>query len=147
MIVSPLETLDLAQGVAPGEFAGTAGRQQQVRSVVRAHQLRWHEQDAFAQSLQGRFLHLRRQAQALEPVDEIVGQQEQMEVRLVGEEVSRRDGTKSVVAFELANDELDASSIVVEAPEVQRLQREIGDEHLVVIAAELEQGQLRSRLL
>src|SRR6266478_676789 len=145
MVVSALEILDLAQGVSPGMLARATGGQQQVRPVVRAHQLSGHQEDALAQGLKGSFLHLRWQAQSLEPVDEIVGEQEKMKVRLVGKEVARGDGAKRVIAFELSDDELDARPIVVETPEVQRLQHKVRDEDLVVIASELEQSQLRGR--
>src|SRR5437016_12243857 len=99
MVVSALESLDLAQGVSPGMLARTTGGQQQVRPVVGAYQLSGHQEDAFAQGLKGHLLHLCWQAQALEPVDEIVGEQEKMKVRLVGEEVARGDGTKRVIVF------------------------------------------------
>ena len=41
----------------------------------------------------------------------------------------------------------DAGSVVVEAPQVERLQRQIGDQDLIVILAELEERQLVGRLL
>src|SRR5438876_1879425 len=145
MVVSALESLDLAQGVSPGMLARATGGQQQMRPVVRAYQLSGHQEDALAQGLKGSFLHLRWPAQSLEPVDEIVGEQEKMKVRLVGKEVARGDGAKRVIAFELSDDELDARPIVVETPEVQRLQHKVRDEDLVVIASELEQSQLRGR--
>src|SRR5215471_11848676 len=69
-----------------------------------------------------------------------------MEVRLVGEEVPGRDGTERIVALELSNDQLDACAIIVETPKVQRLQLQIGDEHLIMIAPDLEQGELGGRL-
>jgi hypothetical protein len=37
------------------------------------------------------------------------------------------DRPECVIPFELANDQFDAGAIVVKAPEVERLQRQIGD--------------------
>src|SRR5712692_10819381 len=56
------------------------------------------------------------------------------------------DVAECVISLELANDQFDTSTLVVEAPEVERLQRQIGDQDLVVIAADLEQSQLFGRL-
>jgi len=72
------------------------------------------------QGLQRGALTLWRQAEPLEPVDEVVGEQEPDEVRFVREEVSSRDGTKGVVPFELLDEQLDARPVVVEAPEIER---------------------------
>ena len=93
-----------------------------------------------AQGLQRGALKLRRQAEPLEPVDEVVGEQEQMEVRLVREEVASGDAAQGVVPFELLDEQLDAGAVVVEAPEIERLQRQVGDQDLVVVLAELEEA-------
>jgi hypothetical protein len=53
-------------------------------------------------------LKLGRQTDALEP-DEIIGEQEQVEVGFIGEEVTCRDVIKGVVALELANDQFDTA--------------------------------------
>ncbi len=100
-----------------------------------------------AQGLKRRVLKVRGQAEALEPVDEVVGEQEEMKVGLVGEGVPGGNPPQGIVALELADDEFHSSAIVVEAPEVERLQREVRDEDLIVIFAELEQGQLGGRLV
>lgn len=65
MAISDPESLNLLQRVTPGGLPPAACRQKKVRSVVGASQLGGHEQDVLAQSLQGRALHLRRQAQSL----------------------------------------------------------------------------------
>src|SRR5262245_66452281 len=70
-----------------------------------------------------------------------------MEVCLVREEVARGNAAESIVPFELLDEEFDAGAVVVEAPEVERLQEHIGDENLVVISAQLEQRQLLGRLI
>src|SRR5262249_35052828 len=70
-----------------------------------------------------------------------------MEVCLVREEVARGNAAESIVPFELLDEEFDAGAVVVEAPEVERLQEHIGDQDLVVISAQVEQHQLLGRLL
>jgi hypothetical protein len=70
-----------------------------------------------------------------------------VKVGFVGEEVACGDTAECVIPFELANDQFDAGAIVVKAPEVERLQSEIADQDLVVVAAQLEQRQLLARLL
>ena len=74
-------------------------------------------------------------AQALEPIGQIVSQQHQVEVGFVGQEVMAGDTAECVISLELGNDQFDASTVVVEAPEVERLQRQIGDQDLVMEAA------------
>ncbi|SRR6266568_876500 len=147
MAISAFETLDFLQRVAPCVLARPAGGQEKARTIVCASQLCGHQQDAFAQGLKRGVLKFRRQAQPFKPVDEIIGEQQQMEVRLVGKVMACRDSTERIVALELSNDQLDSGSIVVEAPEVQRLQFQVGDEDVVVEASEFEQGELSGRLL
>jgi hypothetical protein len=61
--------------------------------------------------------------------------------------VARGNAAESIVLFELLDEEFDAGAVVVEAPEIERLQGHIGDQDLVVISAQLEQRQLLGRLL
>ena len=142
MIGSQFKSFDLVQGVLPCRFPQTARGQNQAWPVIGAPQLSRHEQDLMAQRLERGILELGRQTEPLEPVDEVVGQQEQMEVRLVREKVPSRDGAKRIVPFELLDEQLDARPIVVEAPEVQRLRWQIRDQNLVVILAQFEERQL-----
>ena len=107
-----------------------------------AAELRWHQQDFVTQGLQRRGLELGRQAEPLEPVHQVVGQQQQVKVGLVGQVVASGDVTQGVVAFELLDDQFDSGPVVVEAPEVEWLQGQIGDENLVMIVPELKQSQL-----
>ena len=80
-------------------------------------------------------------------IDQVVGEYEQVEERLIGEETMPGNFAQGVVAFELTNDQLDARPAVVEAPEVERLQGKVGDQNLIAIPAELEQRQLLAGLL
>ena len=124
----------------------TAGGQVEARSVFSADELGRHQQSLLAQSLESGVLKLLRQAEALEPIDQIVAEQQQVKVGFVGEEVMTGDTAECVISLELANDQFDTGAVVVAAPEVERLQRQIGDQDLVVVAAELEQCQLLGRL-
>jgi hypothetical protein len=54
-----------------------------------------------AQCLEGGVLIFWRYAQPLEPVDEIGGPQEEVEVGLVGKQVTRGDPAKGVIPLEL----------------------------------------------
>ena len=92
-------------------------------------------------------MELRRQTEALEPVDQIVGEQEEVEVGFVDEEMMAGDTSECVISLELANDQFDAGPIIVKAPEVEWLQSQIGDQDLVMVAAQLKQRQLLARLL
>jgi hypothetical protein len=90
---------------------------------------------------------LRREAEPPEPVHEVVGQQKQVEVGLVSEEVASRDAAEGIIPCELFDEQLDAGPVVVEAPEMERLERQLRDEHLVVVLAEFEERQLIGRFL
>jgi hypothetical protein len=63
-----------------------------------------------------------------------------MEVRLVGEEVPRGDMTEGVALLELRDEQLDIRAVVVEAPEIQRVRRQISDQDLIMGAAQFEAG-------
>src|SRR5881397_277486 len=126
----------------PSLFSLTAMGHDQPRAVVGADQLRGHQKDLVAQGLQRCGLEVRGQTQPLEPVDQIVSQQQEMKIGFVGQKVMRWDLAQVITAFEFANDPFHARAAVVEAPQVQWLQGEIGDEHLIVIVAQLEQRQL-----
>lgn len=110
--------------------------------VVGSTQEGWHQEDLVPEGLQRGLLKLGRQAEPLEPVHQVVGQQEEMEVGLVGHEVASGDAAQGILSFELFDEQLHSGAVVVEAPEVQRVQRQIGDQDLVVISAKLEEREL-----
>ena len=126
------------QSILPSTFARTAGGHGQPRAVAGAQQLRGHQKDLVAQGRQRGALKLRRQTKPLEPVDQIVSQQQQMKISLVGQEVMRRNLAQVITALEFANDPFHARSAVVEAPQIQWLQRQIGYKYLIKILAQLE---------
>lgn len=69
-----------------------------------------------------------------------------MQVRLVGKKVMCRDLAQGVISLEFPDNALDAGSTIVEAPEIEGPQIDIGNQHLIVVFAELEQRQLWVRL-
>ncbi len=112
MKVSRLENLDLVQGILPGRFSGPAGGQDQAGTVVGPTQLGGHQQDTMAQGLQRGVLKVQGQAEPLEPIDEVVGEQEKMKVGLVGEEVASGDAAQGVIPFELFDEQLDPGAVL-----------------------------------
>src|SRR5215510_2296742 len=69
-----------------------------------------------------------------------------MKVSVVGKEVTSRDLAQRVISLELSDNPFDSRPTIVEAPDVEGPQIEIGNQDLIVIAPELEQGQLLVRL-
>ena len=69
-----------------------------------------------------------------------------MQVSLVGKKVTCRDLAQGVISLKFSDNAFDAGSTIVEAPEVEGPQIEIGNQHLIVVFAELEQRQLWVRL-
>src|SRR2546430_16485842 len=65
-----------------------------------------------------------------------------MKVSVYGKEVTGRDLTQRVISLELSDNPFDSCSTIVEAPEVDGLQIEIGNQDLIVVPPELEQRQL-----
>ena len=94
-MVSGFEFLDLLQGILPGRFSLTACRQGQTGAIAGSAELGGHQQDLVTQGLKRGGLQFWGQATALEPIDEVVGQQEQMEVGLVGEEVAHGNAAQA----------------------------------------------------
>lgn len=122
-MTSECEPLDLVEGRPPRNLSGTTCRQHEARTVAGPKDLGRHQEHTLTQSLKGSALQLRRQAQPLEPIHQVVGQQKEIEVRVVGEEVTRGDTAQRVIPLELFDEQLDPGAIVVEPPEVQRRQR------------------------
>ena len=69
-----------------------------------------------------------------------------MKISVVGKEVTGRDLAQRVISLELSDNPFDSCSTIVEAPEVDGLQIEIGNQDLIVVPPELEQRQLWLRL-
>src|SRR5262245_47065320 len=69
-----------------------------------------------------------------------------MKVSVVGKEVTSRDLAQRVISLESSDNPFDSRPTIVEAPDVEGPQIEIGNQDLIVIAPELEQSQLLVRL-
>src|SRR5438093_185944 len=130
------------QSILPGTLSRTAGGHGQSRAVPGTQQLRRHQKDLVAQSPERGCLKFRWETQPLEPIHQIVSQQQQMKISFVGQEMMSWDLAQMITAFEFANDPFHARPAVVEAPHVQWLQREIGNKDLIKILAQLEESQL-----
>lgn len=111
------------QRIVPSSLQRAAGRHDQAWAVVGATQLGGHQENLVAQRLQGDILEVRGQTEPLEPVDQVVGQKQQMEIGLIGEKVPCGDAAQRIVALELLDHQFDAGAVVVQAPEIERLQR------------------------
>lgn len=119
MMVSQFELFDLLQGVLPCRLPGSAGWESKPWAIARSKKLGGHEEDLVPQRLQRGALKFVWQAQPTERVDQIVGEQEQMEVGLVGEEVAGWDVAHRVIPLELFDKQFDPGAIVVKPPEVE----------------------------
>src|SRR5260370_32476452 len=102
----------------PCQLAAAAGGEIEARAVAGANELYRHEQNLLTQCLERGVLKLWWQAEAFEPIDQVVGEQEQVEIGFIGEEMPRGDTAECVIPFELANDQFDTGAIVVKATEV-----------------------------
>jgi len=70
-----------------------------------------------------------------------------MEIGLIGSPISGRDFPQGIGFQKLPNNKFSRGSLVVESPEIERLQGEVGNNHLVGISSHLEEGELPGRLL
>jgi len=138
---------DIFQDLQKSVRVRITARQTQGRSSLGSKQLRRHQEQPIANRLQVERLPIGRQAEALEPIDQVVGQKDQMEVGLVGGPISGGDLAQGVSFQELSNDQLPRGPLVVESPEVQGLQGEVGDDHLIGISGHLKERKLPGWLL
>ena len=70
-----------------------------------------------------------------------------MEIGLIGSPISGRNFPQAVGFQKFLNNKFSRSSLVVESPEIERLQGEVGNNHLVGISPHLEEGELPGRFL
>ena len=87
------------------------------------------------------------QGQSPEPVYQIVGQENQMEVNLVGQEAVGWDTAQRQTSFEFANVQFASCSFLVVIPDGRRLQWKIADHHVITIIFQIPESQLRLLLL
>jgi hypothetical protein len=105
------------------------------------------EEELSAQPQQRGTLETRRRAQSLEPRQQVVCQQHELEESLGAAEVLHGDLVERIRGLELADNEFGPRAIVVGTPHCQRGPAQIGDEDLIRIPLHLEKVQLGGRLL
>jgi hypothetical protein len=80
-----------AQCMEPGRLAAAGGGKIEPRAVSRANELHRHQENLLAQGLECGVSKGRRQTETFEPINQVVGEQEQVKVGFVGEEVACGD--------------------------------------------------------
>lgn len=88
-----------------------AWRKAQRGHAARPHQLGWDEKQPLPQALQRGSLQMSWHTEPLEPVQQIVGQQDDREEGLVCQEVLCRDLAQSVGVFQFSDDQLRAGPL------------------------------------
>lgn len=83
-----------------------------------------------------------REAETFEPIDQVVGKQNQMEIGLIGSPISGGDFSQGIGFEKFPDDKLPCGSLVVKAPEMEGFQRKVCNDHLVGIPSHLEKREL-----
>ncbi|MEM3112624.1 MAG: hypothetical protein QXY90_06255, partial [Candidatus Anstonellales archaeon] len=83
-----------------------------------------------------------REAETFEPIDQVVGKQNQMEIGLIGSPISGGDLSQGIGFEKFPDDKLPCGSLVVESPEMEGFQRKVCNDHLVGISSHLEKREL-----
>jgi hypothetical protein len=83
-----------------------------------------------------------RQTDSFEPVDEIVGEQQEMEIELVGLETVGRNLGQSITFFQLPDSDFDCCPGSIKTPNLLCSEREIGDKDLITVTLQSEKRQL-----
>ena len=122
--------VDIARGNF--EFVGAPGINQSGRQ----------DQQFAANCLKCRKLPFGRQTQALEPVDQIVAQKNQMEINLIGQKAVGGNIAQREALFELSDVQFASGSRLVEMPYGSRIQREIGHKNVIKIILEFPKSEL-----
>ena len=117
-------------------------RQFELISVSRINQSGRQDQQFSAQSLQGSVTPLFWQTKSFEPVDQIVTQEYQMKVDLIGQETVGRYIAQGKAFFEFPDIQFASGSGLVEMPYVFRAQRKIGNEGMIKVILEFPERKL-----
>ena len=83
-----------------------------------------------------------RQTDSFEPVDEIVGEQQEMEIELIGLETVGRNLGQSITFFQLPDSDFDCCPGSIKTPNLLCSEREIGDKDLITVTLQSEKCQL-----
>jgi hypothetical protein len=79
-----------------------------------------------------------RQTDSFEPVDEIVGEQQEMEIELVGLETVGWNLGQSIAFFQFPDNDLDRCPGPIKIPNLFCSEREIGDKDLIAVTLQSE---------
>jgi len=116
--------------------------QLELISSSRVNQTSRQGEEISAQSMQGRRVPFLRQAQAFEPVDQIVAQKNQMKMNLIGQETVGRNIAQGKAFLEFPDVQFAAGSGFVEMPYVFWAQWEIGNKGMVKVILEFPKRKL-----
>ena len=95
-----------------------------------------------AQSMQSSRAPLLRQAQPFEPVDQVVAQENQMKMNLIGQKTVGRNVAQRKAFFEFPDIQFASGAGFVKMPYVFRTQRKIGNEGMVKVILEFPEREL-----
>src|SRR5262245_46768711 len=122
------DALNASQRVAEEIWKGIRLRKPECRSALGTGEVSRGKEELPPQPLQRGTLQARRRAQSLEPREQVVRQQHELEERLGAAEVLHGDLVERVCGLELADNEFGPRAIVVETPHRQRGPVQIGNE-------------------
>jgi len=88
-----------------------------------------------------------RQTNLLEPIDQVVSQEDEMKMNLIGQEAVGGNTAQRESLFELSNVEFAASSWFVKVPDILRGQIQIGNKNMIEVFLVFPESQLFLRLL
>ncbi len=97
----------------------------QSRNLARLYQLAGYYEQARATTLQMGPLQMLWSTEPLEPIQQRLGQQDNLEECLVRLEILRRNLSQGVGILQLSDDQLRPRVLVVKRPKVERQQREV----------------------
>lgn len=118
------------------------GREFELILASRANQSSRKVQQLSAKRLQGSRAQFSSQTQTLEPIDQVVSQEDEMEMNLVGQEAVGRNLAQRETFFELSDVQFHPCSLFVEMPYSLRLQGKIRDKNMIKVILEFPEAQL-----
>ena len=136
------EMFYFADGLIKEFLIGIPLWQFELVSSSRVNQAGRQGKQISAQSMQSSRAPFLRQAQTFEPVDQVVAQENQMEMNLIGQETVGRDTSQRKAFFEFPDIQFASGSGFVEMPYVFRTHRKIGNEDMVKVILEFPEREL-----
>ena len=127
------EFVDRLENRAKGFAMNVSDRQSEVIDAARVNQPRGKDQQFCTQSLQSGLLPALRQTQKLEPLHEIVSQNDQIKMRFVGQKVVSGNFAQRKTFFEFFDIQFGSGSTFVKMPNARWGKPEVGDENVIKI--------------